>query len=132
MREDANTSRFAVTAGLLVFFAVAVNALIGIETIGIHPECEDGIDNDTDASIDEDDLDCNIYPFADGNGESFTPENERRTGDQYEPNNAWEWSLSKMGGIDPCVQMYSQATQIEAYNAQEQWILFGGICSGGV
>ena len=132
MREDANNSRFAVTAGLFVFFAVAVNALIGIETIGIHPECIDNIDNDLDSSIDEDDLDCNIYPFADGNGESFTPENERRTGEAYSPSNAWEWALSKMGGIDPCVQMYSQATQLEAYNAQEQWIMFSGNCPGGV
>lgn len=133
MREDASTSKFAVTAGLLVFFAVAVNALIGVETIGIHTECMDNIDNDLDTSIDENDLDCAIYPYADGNGESFTPEDERRTGESYSPSNAWEWVVGlEPPQIDPCVQMYSPVTQLEAYNAQDYWIMFEGVCSDGI
>ena len=49
------------------------NALTGFAPVGYHEECIDGIDNDGDGLNDADDLQCQIYPYEDGNGESETP-----------------------------------------------------------
>ena len=49
------------------------NALTGFAPIGYHEECIDGIDNDGDGMNDADDLQCQMYPYEDGNGESDTP-----------------------------------------------------------
>ena len=65
--------------------------------IGIHIECRDGLDNDGDgvnsggSGIDWGDDDCFAYPYADGNGESFTPEQDRRTGEKYLDGNAYNY-----------------------------------------
>ena len=79
--SEGNTP-FAVTVGIAIFLTVAVNAIIGGTYIGIHAECQDGIDNDNDnGMIDVHDPDCASYPYADGNGESPTPIVDRYTED---------------------------------------------------
>lgn len=128
MRENANNSRFAVTAGLFLFFAVAVNALIGTPVTQIHEDCLDGIDNDTDGTIDFGDIDCQTYPYADGNGEEFTPEQDRMNEEAYIHGNAFDAYLvywADYGGQDPCTFSigYSPITQGNAINAQDSYVL---------
>ena len=50
--------------------------LIGQGKIGIHPDCEDGVDNNGDGLADFEDENCRIYPYNDGNGEEPTPLNQ--------------------------------------------------------
>ena len=82
-----------VSIGLVFVVLFALSAVVGNNSIGIHPECKDGINNDNDLSghIDYADNDCFSYPYADGNGESFTPEQDRRTGDRYLDGNAYNY-----------------------------------------
>lgn len=127
MREDANTSTFAITAGIFLFFAVMVNAFIGTTQVSIHPECLDGIDNDGDISTDMNDIECAIYPYEDGNGESHTPESQRRStdGGEYEEGNAWNYLLIvQPPEIDPCSDLvYSAVYQPEAVEAYDAWYM---------
>mgnify|MGYP001576134092 CR=1 FL=1 len=58
----------------VVVFAVG---LAGVEPIGIHKDCADGIDNDGTSNFDMFDSECLAYPYADGNGETHTPAAER-------------------------------------------------------
>jgi hypothetical protein len=60
----------------VIVFAVG---LAGVEPIGIHKECSDGINNDpsSDQHFDLFDGSCLEYPFADGNGETDTPPEDR-------------------------------------------------------
>jgi hypothetical protein len=60
---------------LLLIFATAFTGKPA--QVGYHVECTDGIDNDGDNGIDSNDPQCLEYPFADGNGESHTPEADR-------------------------------------------------------
>ena len=87
MRKGASFATFVI----LLLLAMSVR---GTNSIGIHPECKDGIDNDdidNPSKIDYGDDDCFAYPYADGNGESFTPEQDRRTGDKYLDGNAYNY-----------------------------------------
>ena len=61
-------------SGFLValFIAFAFTGSVKAQPIGIHEECQDGIDNDGEGDIDENDFHCMEYPFADGAGESPT------------------------------------------------------------
>jgi len=62
----------AAVAGIILAIFLG-NALTGFAPVGYHEECIDGIDNDGDGFNDADDLQCQIYPYEDGNGESDTP-----------------------------------------------------------
>lgn len=77
-----------------MFLAILAGALTGkgLVTIGINAECEDGLDNDGDQDIDIADQQCFEYPYADGNGESDTPVNERYTGSNYV--SLFDWHLA--------------------------------------
>jgi hypothetical protein len=59
---------------IAIFMALLATALTGkVSTpVGIHSQCEDGIDNDSDSDIDIVDTNCFDYPFADGGGEYTT------------------------------------------------------------
>ncbi len=70
--------------GVLLLGMLLGNALTGAIVIGYHPECIDQDDNDQDGFVDGMDQECAEYPYADGNGEDFTPMAERSTGDAYE------------------------------------------------
>jgi hypothetical protein len=68
------------SAGVILILLFALMAAIGSPTVGIHQECKDGAgDTDGDGFAGMLDPSCASYPFADGNGQSITPENERRT-----------------------------------------------------
>jgi hypothetical protein len=68
------------SAGIILILAFAVVATIGSPTVGIHQECKSGsVDSDGDGFAGMLDPQCAEYPFEDGNGQSDTPENERRT-----------------------------------------------------
>lgn len=55
-------------------------AVIGTPTIGIHEECKsNAVDTDGDGKAGILDPQCAEYPFKDGNGQTETPEDERRT-----------------------------------------------------
>ncbi len=70
--------------GALLLAMLLGNALTGMAVIGYHPECIDQEDNDLDGDIDGMDYECMEYPYADGNGEDYTPFDERSTGDSYQ------------------------------------------------
>jgi hypothetical protein len=74
--------------------------------IGIHAECEDTVDNDLDGGIDSNDANCIEYPFADGNGESHTPQVDRFTAPEGYVSTIFDWWYSQVlnGGFtgDPC------------------------------
>lgn len=70
--------------GALLLAMLLGNALTGIAVIGYHPECIDQDDNDQDGFVDGMDPECAEYPYADGNGEDFTPIEDRLTGDSYQ------------------------------------------------
>ena len=84
-----------VSIGLVFVVLFALSAVVGNNSIGIHPECKDGIDNDDpdnlQPKVDYADDDCFAYPYADGNGETFTPEQDRRTGERYLDGNAYNY-----------------------------------------
>jgi len=69
--------------GALLLAMLLGNSLVGINAIGYHADCIDNLDNDQDGFVDGDDPECNEYPYSDGNGEDFTPMEERSTGDTY-------------------------------------------------
>lgn len=77
---SSKASGLAVVAVVILAFGLA-----GTQAIGLHQQCTDGIDNDNDFDpmwppeygADAYDSNCAEYPFADGNGESPTPANER-------------------------------------------------------
>lgn len=73
-------SAFAVGVILAVLLG---NALAGITPTGYHADCIDSIDNDGDSMVDGLDNDCEVYPYADGNGENFTPEAQRYDDSNY-------------------------------------------------
>ena len=55
-------------------------AVIGNPTVGIHEECKsNAVDTDGDGKAGILDPQCAEYPFKDGNGQTETPEDERRT-----------------------------------------------------
>ena len=75
------------TAAFLMFLILGT-ALVGITPIGINEDCKDGIDNffpplTGDGNIDADDERCFQYPYADGNGESFTGLEDRYLSKSY-------------------------------------------------
>ena len=68
------------SAGIILIFGFALVATIGSPTVGIHSECKSGAgDTDGDGFDGMLDPQCASYPFEDGNGQSLTPEDERRT-----------------------------------------------------
>ena len=77
---SSKVSGLAVVAVVILAFGLA-----GTLPIGLHKQCSDGIDNDNDFDplyppefgADAYDSNCAEYPYADGNGESPTPANER-------------------------------------------------------
>lgn len=74
--------------------------------VGIHAECSDIIDNDGDLFVDAEDQDCIDYPFADGNGESYTPIDDRFNADGGYTMTAYDyWFDALVAGTytgDPC------------------------------
>ena len=81
-------------AGIVfLFVAILAGALTGSARtyVGIHAECEDGLDNDGDLDVDFGDQQCFEYPYADGNAESDTPMNERYTSNNYV--SLFDWHL---------------------------------------
>ena len=81
---------------------------------GVHSTCQDGLDNDADGFIDEGDLECVAYPWADGSGEKTTTvgvtygENGRLSGSGTYESSAFAYWLSVIqadpayGPIDWC------------------------------
>lgn len=69
--------------GALLLAMLLGNALTGVAVVGYHSECIDQDDNDQDGFVDGMDPECSEYPYADGNGEDFTPMEDRLTGDSY-------------------------------------------------
>ena len=68
------------SAGIILILGFALVATIGSPTVGIHSECKSGAgDTDGDGFDGMLDPQCASYPFEDGNGQSLTPEDERRT-----------------------------------------------------
>ncbi len=66
---------YSKTAGGFILALMVAVAFTGAEAaapIGIKEECQDGIDQDNDGYIDEQDDQCWRYPFEDGGGESQT------------------------------------------------------------
>lgn len=103
------------SAGIVLILAFAVVATIGSPTIGIHQEClASAVDTDNDGKAGILDPQCAEYPFADGNGQSETPENERRTNEngynfgQVEYAHEWEYFLLTSGltAQDICAQYF--------------------------
>ena len=96
---------FGLTALFLIVMAFALTG--AASPVGIHVECMDGIDNDADTGIDVEDQECIDYPFADGNGESPTPPNERFTSDSGYTSTAYDWWYQELvdGRYtgDPCL-----------------------------
>jgi hypothetical protein len=98
---------FGLTALFLITMAYALTGASA--PVGIHVECADAIDNDGDLAVDADDQECIDYPFADGNGESFTPIDDRFTADGGYTMSAYDyWYDALVGGTytgDPCMLM---------------------------
>jgi hypothetical protein len=96
---------FGLTALFLIVVAYAFTGAAA--PVGIHAECTDGIDNDTDAAIDVMDQDCIDYPFADGNGESPTPIDDRFGAPGGYTSTAYDWWYQELlAGTytdDPCL-----------------------------
>jgi len=77
---SSKASGLAIVAIVLLAFGLA-----GTQAIGLHKECTDGIDNDNDFdpmfppeyAADAYDNECAEYPWADGNGETATPQSEQ-------------------------------------------------------
>ena len=96
---------FGLTALFLIVVAYAFTGAAA--PVGIHAECMDTIDNDGDASIDVEDQDCIDYPFADGNGESPTPINDRFGAPEGYISTAYDWWYQELvAGTykdDPCL-----------------------------
>lgn len=70
--------------GVLLLGMLLGNAITGTLVIGYHADCIDQVDNDEDGFVDGMDPECTEYPYSDGNGEEFTPMDERSTGDSYQ------------------------------------------------
>lgn len=116
---------------ILLFVAISIK---GSNSVGIHPDCTDGQDNDGDGSIDHHDDDCFAYPYADGNGESFTEPQDRRTGDNYLSGNAytywnnywldngfgWDFAICPTLGAPPTG--WDAIYQQESHNLELQYI----------
>jgi len=79
-----NRRKGSLAVGAILLALLMGNALTGMSVVGYHPECIDQDDNDQDGFVDGMDQECAEYPYADGNGEDFTPMNERSTDDAYE------------------------------------------------
>lgn len=78
-----NMKRNSAFAVGIVMALLLGNALAGITPVGYHADCIDGIDNEGDSFIDGLDNDCQVYPYADGNGEDPTPLSERGQDSNY-------------------------------------------------
>ena len=100
---------FGLTALFLITMAYALTGAAA--PVGIHVECSDAIDNDGDMAVDADDQECIDYPFADGNGESFTPIDDRFTADGGYTMSAYDYWYDALVGEtytgDPCVPNYA-------------------------
>lgn len=96
---------FGLTALFLIVVAYAFTGAAA--PVGIHAECADTIDNDGDAAIDVNDQDCIDYPFADGNGESPTPIDDRFGAPGGYTSTAYDWWYQELvAGTyagDPCL-----------------------------
>jgi hypothetical protein len=69
----------SLNAGVALILLFTVMAVIGSPSIGIHEECKsNAVDTDGDGKAGILDPQCAEYPFKDGNGQTETPENERR------------------------------------------------------
>jgi len=69
--------------GALLLAMLLGNSLTGLNPIGYHADCMDNVDNDQDGMIDGMDYECTEYPYADGNGEDYTPKNQQYSDDSY-------------------------------------------------
>ena len=70
---------------VFLFLAILAGAFAGSapQYIGIHSDCEDGIDNNDNGYIDVEDEGCFQYPYEDGSGEDLTDIASRYTGNNY-------------------------------------------------
>lgn len=111
--------------------AILAGALTGkgVVTIGIHADCQDGLDNDGDQDVDFGDNECYQYPYSDGAGESPTPMSER-----YQSNNyvsLFDWHLENAPpGLEPdvvCVALaFGYYNDVDAQKAS-QWVDENGV-----
>jgi len=60
----------------LVAVVVLAMGMAGTRAVEFHKDCLDGIDNDGSGDFDFFE-ECLAYPYADGNGEQYTPVDER-------------------------------------------------------
>jgi len=79
---------YSKTAGGFILALMVAVAFTGTpnEVIGIHADCNDVIDNDSDGETDAFDDQCWEYPFADGGGEYGTtpyPSGKMWSSDSY-------------------------------------------------
>lgn len=117
-----------------MFLAILAGALTGkgVLTVGINAECEDALDNDGDQDIDIGDQQCFEYPYADGNGESDTPMNQRYASTNYVSLFEWHLQNSPAGSEDSVICSalgfgYYQPDDVEAASA---WVDSNGVdCS---
>lgn len=77
------TTKGGLAVGVLLLGMLLGNAITGASVIGYHADCIDGIDNNQNGMIDGMDYGCSEYPYADGNGEDYTPKDQRMTGENY-------------------------------------------------
>lgn len=113
---------YSKTAGGFILALMVAVAFTGTpnEVIGIHAECEDMIDNDSDGAIDAFDDQCWEYPFADGGAEYGTttyPNGKMWSSDSYSMT-LHEWRVSQIM-IDPVlVSHHNYCFDHVAYNAE--------------
>lgn len=90
---------YSKTAGGFILALMVAVAFTGspTEVIGIHSQCTDNTDNDSNGQIDAQDSNCWIYPFDDGGGEYTTTTGltgKAWSSDSYTVN-LFEWRLSQ-------------------------------------
>jgi len=118
---------YSKTAGGFILALLVAVAFTGTaqEVVGIHAECEDGIDNDGDTDIDAFDDQCWQYPFADGGAEYGTttyPTGKMWSSDSYSMT-LHEWRVQQiqlnpaLGGV-----MTHDYCNDQIYNAEYQQV----------
>lgn len=96
----------------------------GIQYIGIHAECEDGIDNNQNGFIDIGDDGCFEYPYQDGAGEDITDPASRYQGNNYVSLFDYHLQISQPGQDEAviCTALGFGFYLPEDQQKAEQWI----------
>ena len=108
MKGESPLKTYQASAAAFLLLLILATAFTGKPApIGIHQECIDQIDNDLDGGVDSEDQDCLDYPFADGNGETNTPIEQRFTSSTGYVSTAYDyWFEQLVDGFykdDPCM-----------------------------